>query len=180
MERCEDLGEKLDNLEKMNNARRLRECLRKWNDIAKNNKKNDALKNLANKIAEVFNKKKKEKNEDTYNELKDKLKEQEDAMNEKIKDFQKKQAQKKFINHLNKAHKLNKILNDVKKKLDDRHKRDVLNKLKDNEKKSKMEYFVDKMDNFLIEKQKKDNLDAKKKLMDNLKEVRDQQIKLEA
>ena len=42
----------------------------------------------------------------------------------------KKKIQKKFINDLNKAHRLNKMLNDIKNKLGDKNKKDVFDKLK--------------------------------------------------
>ena len=149
MERCEDLGEKLDNLEKMHNARKLKECINKWKDEAMNRKKN-ALDNFANKLADVFNKKKDEINKDTYQDLKNIINNKD--LEDKIKN-------------------LNDILSNVKNNIDDRLKKDALDKLKNNDEDEKLKIFANDIENLLQNKQKNDDDDMKRKFMDRLKEI---------
>ena len=52
MEKCEDFGEKLDNLEKMRDWRNLKDYFDRWKNNA-DRKRKDALDNLAKKINDV-------------------------------------------------------------------------------------------------------------------------------
>ena len=154
MEKCEDFNEKLDNLEKLHNYKNFKNCFNKWKDDTKKKKKED-LDNLAKKLNDILKNKENEDKKDALDKIKDKLKNEEEKLNDKIKDFQEKQAKKKFLNDLIKAHRLNKILNNIKNNIDDKNKKDVLDKLKQNNDIAKA---VDKLKKILEDKMKKNTL----------------------
>ena len=70
MEKCEDFGEKLDNLEKMRDWRNLRDYFDRWKNNA-DRKRKDALDNLAKKINDVFNRRKNKNNKYALRKIKD-------------------------------------------------------------------------------------------------------------
>ena len=192
MEKMEDFNEKMDNLEKLHNYNNFKNCFKKWKDDTKQKKKDD-YENLAKKLNDVLEKKENEDKKEALDNIKDKAKDEEDKLNDKIKDFQEKNAKKNFLNDLIKAHRLNKMLNDIKNKIDDDNKKDAFDKLKyDNnmakggdklknllENKMKKDAlddlktmdFVNKLDNLMKDHDDKVNNDAKKELMDNLKDI---------
>ena len=129
MEKCEDFNEKLDNLEKMHNLKNFKDCFQKWKDNTKQKRK-EALDDLAKKLNDLLANKLHNIKKDSMDEIKNKAKSEDDKLNDKIKEFQDKHAKNKFMKDLIRAHRLNKMLNNIKNKLDDKNKRDALEKLK--------------------------------------------------
>ena len=170
MERCEDFGEKLDNLEKLNNAKKMKEILDRWKKAAFDKKK-DTLDNFATVLNKVLNDKIQKNRLDTLNELKDNIDEREKEMDDKLKDYLKRKAKKDFLEHLKKAHRLNKFLNNAKNKIDDRLKKEAFDKLKSNDEYEKLKKFSDNLENLINDHINKDDLSAKKDLMDKLKNI---------
>ena len=192
MEKCEDFNEKLDNLEKMHNLKNFKDCFQKWKDNTKQKRK-EALDDLAKKLNDLLANKLHNIKKDSMDEIKNKAKSEDDKLNDKIKEFQDKHAKNKFMKDLIRAHRLNKMLNNIKNKLDDKNKRDALEKLKqkndieragdklkkmmDNNLKRKawndmktMD-FVNKLDDLINNHNDKVEKDAKKELVDKLKDL---------
>ena len=192
MEKCEDFNEKLDNLEKLHNLKNFRNCFEKWKNDTRKKKKED-LDKLVTKLNNILKTRVNKNNLTVLKKLKDQTKSMEDRLNDKAEEFKDKNAKKKFLEHLIKSHRLNKILSDVKKKIDDRHKKDALDKLKGNndigkaaeklnkllEDKMKKQAlddlktmdFVDKVDDVINKHNDKVNEDAKKEFLDELKDM---------
>ena len=192
MEKCEDFNEKLDNLEKLHNYKNFKNCFKKWKDDTKKKKKDD-YENLAKKLNDILKKKEDEDKKEALDNIKDKIKDDEEKLNDKINDFKEKNAKNKFLKDLIKAHRLNKMLNNIKNKLDESNKKDAFDKLKyDNniakgadelkkllENKMKKDAFddmktmdfVDKLDDLMNKHKDKVNNDKKKDFMDNLKDL---------
>ena len=197
MEKCEDFNEKLDNLEKLHNYKNFKNCFNKWKEDTKKKKKED-LDNLAKKLNDILKNKENEDKMDALDKIKEKFKNEEEKLNDKIKDFQEKQAKKKFLNDLIKAHRLNKILNNIKNNIDDKNKKDVLDKLKQNndiakaidklkkilEDKMKKDTlndlktmdFVDKLNNLINKHNDRVNDEAKKDFINNLKDINNKNV----
>ena len=197
MEKCEDFNEKLDNLEKLHNYKNFKNCFKKWKDDTKQKKKED-LENLAKLLNDILKNKEKEDKKEALDKIKNILNDEEEIINDKIKDCKEKQAKKRFLNDLIKAHRLNKILNNIKNNIDKKNKEDVLNKLKhDNdiakaadkinkllEDKMKKDAlndlktmdFVDKVDDFINKHNDKINNEAKKDFIDNLKDINNKNL----
>ena len=195
MEKCEDFNDKLDNLEKLHNLKNFKNCFEKWKNDTKENKKKEDLENLAKRLNDIFKNRKNKNNLNTLRTIKDTAKSEDDKLNDKAKEFREQKAKDKFLNHLKKAHRLNKILSNEKDKIDDRLKKDVLDKLKKNKdmeeaadklnkllenkiKKNALDDlktmdFVDKVDDVINNHNDKVNEDAKKELLDKLKDMRD-------
>ena len=129
MEKCEDFGEKLENLEIMNNFKNLKKYFDRWKKANKKQKKL-ALNNLAKKLNNILKTKFNEKKLDTLKKIENKAKKEEKNLNDKIKNFRKKKAKEKFIKNLKRAHQLNKILNKIKEKKDKKHLKEAFDKLK--------------------------------------------------
>ena len=192
MEKCEDFNEKLDNLEKLHNLKNFRNCFEKWKNDTRKKKKED-LDKLVTKLNNILKTRVNKNNLTVLKKLKDQTKSMEDRLNDKAEEFKDKNAKKKFLEHLIKSHRLNKILSDVKKKIDDRHKKDALDKLKGNndigkaaeklnkllEDKMKKQAlddlktmdFVDKVDDVINKHNDKVNEDAKKEFLEKLKDM---------
>ena len=192
MEKCEDFNEKLDNLEKLHNLKNFRNCFEKWKNDTRKKKKED-LDKLVTKLNNILKTRVNKNNLTVLKKLKDQTKSMEDRLNDKAEEFKDRNAKKKFLEHLIKSHRLNKILSDVKKKIDDRHKKDALDKLKGNndigkaaeklnkllEDKMKKQAlddlktmdFVDKVDDVINKHNDKVNEDAKKEFLDKLKDM---------
>ena len=192
MEKCEDFNEKLDNLEKLHNSKNLKKFFDKWKDNAKQKRKED-LDNLAKKLNDLFTTRLRKTNLDTLRTIKDAGKNDDDKLNDKIKDFQERMAKNNFMRDLIRAHRLNKFLNNAKNNIDNRLKKEALDKLKknndlakateklqklldDNLKKKawddmKTMDFVDKLDDVLNKHKDKDDNDAKKQFLDNLRDL---------
>ena len=194
MEKCEDFNDKLDNLEKLRDLKNFKNCFEKWKNDTKQKKKDD-LDNLAKTLNDVLKNRINKNNLETLKDIKDTIKSEEEKLDDKAKEFQEKNAKKKFMNDLIKAHRLNKILSNVKDKIDNRDKKDVLDKLKkdkdisdasdklnkllnDKMKKGALDDlktmdFVDKVDDVINKHNDKENEDAKKDFMDKLKDIND-------
>ena len=192
MEKCEDFNEKLDNLEKLHNYNNFKNCFKKWKDDTKQKKKDD-YENLAKNLNNILKNKENKDKKEALDNIKDKAKDEDEKLNDKAKDFQEKNAKKKFINDLIKAHRLNKMLNNIKNKLDDKNKKDVFDKLKNDndiskagdklknllDNKMKKDTFndlktmdmVDKLDNLINDHNDKFNEDAKQDFIDKLKDI---------
>jgi hypothetical protein len=121
MEKCEDFNEKLDNLEKMHNLKNFKDCFQKWKDNTKQKRK-EAFDDLAKKLNDLLANKLHNIKKDCLDEIKNKAKSEDDKLNDKIKKFQDKNAKKKFMKDLIRAHRLNKMLNNIKNKLDEKTK----------------------------------------------------------
>ncbi len=193
MEKCEDFNEKLDNLERMHNLKNFKNCFLKWKNYAKKKKKQD-LENFAKKLNKIFKHKVNQNNLDAFKKIKQKNQSLYEQLNDKVKEFRKRNAKKKFLNHLIKSHRLNEKLSKVKKNVDDRQKRDALDKLKKYRDFSKaleklnklIEHkmkkntfddlktmdFVDIVDDVIKKHNNKVNNDAKKEFFDKLKDIR--------
>ena len=128
LEKCEDLSEKLENLERLRDLKNLRKCFEKWRDDTRKRKQN--LENFVKRLNEILRRRINKKNKRTLRKIKNTTKNLDDLLNDKAKDFRERNAKKKFLDHLIKCHRLNDILTKVKKKVDDRQKRDALDKLK--------------------------------------------------
>ena len=192
MEKCEDFGEKLDNLEKMRDWRNLRDYFDRWKKNT-DRKRKDALDNLAKKINDVFNRRKNKNNKYALRKIKDASKTLDDKLNDKARDFRERNGRKKFLDDLIKAHRLNKIISDLKKEIDDRLKREALDKLRqtndiaraaemlnklmeDKMKKNafddlKTMDFVDKVDDVINKHNDKINEKGKRDFFDKLKDL---------
>ena len=192
MEKCEDFNEKLDNLEKLHNYKNFKNCFKKWKDDTKKKKKED-YENLAKKLNDILKNKENKDKKEAIDKIKDKIKTEEEKINDKVKDFQNKKAKEKFFKDLIRAHRLNKMLNNIKNKFDKKNKRDAFDKLKyDNniakgadklrkliEKKMKKDAFkdlktmdfVDKLDDLIYKHNNKIGDEAKKELLNNLKDL---------
>ena len=192
MEKCEDFGEKLDNLEKMRDWRNLKDYFDRWKNNA-DRKRKDALDNLAKKINDVFNRRKNKNNRDALRKIKDASKTLDDKLNDKARDFRERNGRKKFLDDLIRAHRLNKIISDLKKEIDDRLKREALDKLRqtndiaraaeklnklmeDKMKKNafddlKTMDFVDKVDDVINKHNDKINEKGKRDFFDKLKDL---------
>ena len=129
MEKCEDFGEKIENLEKMHNLKNLRKCLEKWNKINKKQKKL-ALDNLCSKLNNVLTIKLKKQKVDTLKKIENKSKKEEELLDDKVKNFREKKAKEKFIKNLIRMHKLNKILNKLNNKNNKKNLQEAFDKLK--------------------------------------------------
>ena len=129
MEKCEDFGEKIENLEKMHNLKNLRKCLEKWNKINKKQKKL-ALDNLCSKLNNVLTIKLKKQKVDTLKKIENKSKKEEELLDDKVKNFREKKAKEKFIKNLIRMHKLNKILNKLNDKNNKKNLQEAFDKLK--------------------------------------------------
>ena len=129
MEKCEDFGEKIENLEKMHNLKNLKKCLDKWNKINKKQKKL-ALDNLCSKLNNVLTIKLKKQKVDTLKKIENKSKKEEELLDDKVKNFREKKAKEKFIKNLIKMHKLNKILNKLNDKNNKKNLQEAFDKLK--------------------------------------------------
>ena len=204
MEKCEDFNEKLDNLEKLHNLKNLRNCFDKWKNESKRQKKDD-LDNLAKKLNDLLTNKINENKKDALDQIKNKAygddkdkdedEDEDEELNDKIKDFQDKYGRNKVMRDIIRAHRLNKLLNNVKNKLDEKKKREALEKLKqkndieragdklkklmeDNLKRKawndlKTMDFVDKLDDIINKHNNEDIKDAKKEFLDKLKDLND-------
>ena len=192
MEKCEDFNEKLDNLDKMRDLRRLKECFEKWKKYPLQKRKAD-LENLTKKLNDLLSNKIKKNNLDTLKTIKDAGKSEEDKLDDKAKEFQERMGKNDFMKKLIKAHRLNKFLNNAKNKIDDRLKKEALDKLKRNKdlanaieklqkvldnnmkkdawKDLKTMDFVKKLDDLMNKHNNKVNNDAKKEFLDKLKDI---------
>ena len=170
MEKCEDFNEKLDNLEKLHNMKNLKNCFKKWKDEAKMKKKED-MENLAKRLNDILKTRKNKNNLNTLKTIKDTTKNEDDKLNEKIKQFKVKNAKDRFIKYLKKAHRLNKILSNVKDKIDNRMKKEVLDKLKDIRNKNKLLSKLRKWKDFNDEMKRRD------KIIDKLKKYKENELK---
>ena len=197
MEKCEDFSEKLDNLEKLHDLKNLKKYLDIWRNDAREKKKQD-LENLAKKLNDILSDRIKKNKLDAFNAVKDKGKIEEEKLNNKIKEFQKRMAKQNFMRDLIRAHRLNKFLNNAKNKIDDRLKKEALDKLKknkdisaateklqklldDNMKKKawndlKTMDFVQLVDDVINYHNDKVNDDAKRELLEKLRDISDKLI----
>ena len=114
MEKCEDFNDKMDNLEKMHNYENFKKCFQKWRDNTKKERKK-ALDNLCNKLKDFLINKEKEEKKLFLDKIKLKEKEEENKLNNKIKNFQEIQARKKFFNNLKKLYKENQLKKEKEK-----------------------------------------------------------------
>ena len=193
MEKCEDFNEKLDNLEKMRDLKRLKECFEKWKKLPLLKRKAD-YENLSKKLNDLLANKLKKNNLETLKTIKDAGKSDDDKLNDKVKEFQERMGKNDFMKKLIRAHRLNKFLNNAKNKIDDRLKKEALNKLKNNNdlakateklqkvldnnmkkdawKDMKTMDFVKKLDDLINKHNNKVNNEAKKEFLDNLKEIK--------
>ena len=114
MEKCEDFNDKMDNLEKMHNYENFKKCFQKWKDNTKKERKL-ALENLCNKLKDFLINKEKEEKKLFLDKIKLKEKEEENKLNNKIKNFQEIQARKKFFNNLKKLYKENQLKKEKEK-----------------------------------------------------------------
>ena len=160
MEKCEDFNDKLDNLEKLHNLKRFKDCFKKWKDDTKKKRKQN-LDKLVTKLNNILKTRLNKNKLNTLRKIKDRTKTLEDKLKDKAQKFREGNAKKKFLDHLKKAHRLNKILSNVKKKIDKRHKKDAFDKLK---KLNDIDKAAEKL-NDIMEKH------AKKKTLDKLKDI---------
>ena len=196
MEKCEDFGEKLENLEKKHNLKKLRKCLNKWNIINKKEKK-IALDNLLSKLNDLLIIKNNNKKLDTLKKIKNKAIKEKQILDDKIKAFREKKAKEKFVKNLIRMHKLNKILNKINDKVRKKYLKNAINKLRkvnniskateklgkilDNKMKKyimkdlKNIYFIEKVNDIIIKHN--DNIDnqGKKDLLNKLREINNKQ-----
>ena len=196
MEKCEDFGEKLENLEKKHNLKKLRKCLNKWNTINKKEKK-IALDNLLSKLNDLLIIKNNNKKLDTLKKIKNKAIKEKQILDDKIKAFREKKAKEKFVKNLIRMHKLNKILNKINDKVRKKYLKNAINKLRkvnniskateifgkilDNKMKKyimkdlKNIYFIEKVNDIIIKHN--DNIDnqGKKDLLNKLREINNKQ-----
>ena len=191
MEKCEDFGEKLENLEKMNNVKNLRKCINKWQTINKKQKKL-ALENLTSKLNNLLTIKLNKIKVDTIKKIDNKTKKEEEYLDDKAKQFREKKAKEKFIQNLIRMHKLNKILNKLNNKNNKKNLKEAFNKLKrfkdlsksidtlnkllqNNIKKNTMNniktiYFIEKLNDILQKHNDKIDTEGKKDFFNNIKE----------
>ena len=160
MEKCEDFNDKLDNLEKLHNLKRFKDCFKKWKDDTRKKRKQN-LDKLVTKLNNILKTRLNKNKLNTLRKIKDRTKTLEDKLKDKAQKFREGNAKKKFLDHLKKAHRLNKILSNVKKKIDKRHKKDAFDKLK---KLNDIDKAAEKL-NDIMEKH------AKKKTLDKLKDM---------
>ena len=192
MEKCEDFNEKLDNLEKLRDLKRLKECFEKWKNVPILKRKAD-YENLSKKLNDLLSNKLKKNNLETLKTIKDAGKSDDDKLNDKVKEFQERMGKNDFMKKLIRAHRLNKFLNNAKNKIDDRLKKEALDKLKKNSdiakaveklqkvldnnmkrdawKDMKIMDFVKKLDDLMNKHNNKVNNDAKKEFLDKLKDI---------
>ena len=192
MEKCEDFNEKLDNLEKLRDLKRLKECFEKWKKVPILKRKAD-YENLSKKLNDLLANKLRKNNLETLKTIKDAGKSEDDKLDEKVKEFQERMGKNDFMKKLIRAHRLNKFLNNAKNKIDDRLKKEALDKLKKNSdiakaveklqkvldnnmkrdawKDMKTMDFVKKLDDLMNKHNNKVNNDAKKEFLDKLKDI---------
>ena len=175
MEKCEDFNDKLDNLEKLHNLKRFKDCFKKWKDDTKKKRKQD-LDRFVTKLNNILKTRVNKNKLNTLRKIKNRTKSLEDKLNDKAQEFREGNAKKKFFDHLKKAHRLNKILSKVKKKIDKRHKKDAFDKLK---KLNDIGKGAKKLNDLMKKHAKKKTLDKlkdmnnKRKLKDKLKQWKD-------
>ena len=192
MEKCEDFGEKLENLEIIHNFKNLKKCFDKWKKINKKQKKL-ALDNLASKLNNLLKIKINKKKFDILKKIDNKAKIEEKNLNEKIKNFREKKAKEKLIKNLKRAHMLNKILNKLKENYNNQNIKEAfdklnkynnfskitekLNNLLENKLKKKVLnnlkkiYFAEKLNDIILKHNNKIYNDAKRDFLNNLKEI---------
>ena len=192
MEKCEDFNEKLDNLEKLRDLKRLKECFEKWKKVPILKRKAD-YENLSKKLNDLLANKLRKNNLETLKTIKDAGKSEDDKLDDKVKEFQERMGKNDFMKKLIKAHRLNKFLNNAKNKIDDRLKKEALDKLKKNSdiakaveklqkvldnnmkrdawKDMKTMDFVKKLDDLMNKHNNKVNNDAKKEFLDKIKDI---------
>ena len=192
MEKCEDFNEKLDNLEKLRDLKRLKECFEKWKKVPILKRKAD-YENLSKKLNDLLTNKLRKNNLETLKTIKDAGKSEVDKLDDKVKEFQERMGKNDFMKKLIRAHRLNKFLNNAKNKIDDRLKKEALDKLKKNSdiakaveklqkvldnnmkrdawKDMKTMDFVKKLDDLMNKHNNKVNNDAKKEFLDKLKDI---------
>ena len=192
MEKCEDFNEKLDNLEKLRDLKRLKECFEKWKKVPILKRKAD-YENLSKKLNDLLANKLRKNNLETLKTIKDAGKSEDDKLDDKVREFQERMGKNDFMKKLIKAHRLNKFLNNAKNKIDDRLKKEALDKLKKNSdiakaveklqkvldnnmkrdawKDMKTMDFVKKLDDLMNKHNNKVNNDAKKEFLDKLKDI---------
>ena len=192
MEKCEDFNEKLDNLEKLRDLKRLKECFEKWKKVPILKRKAD-YENLSKKLNDLLANKLRKNNLETLKTIKDAGKSEDDKLDDKVKEFQERMGKNDFMKKLIRAHRLNKFLNNAKNKIDDRLKKEALDKLKKNSdiakaveklqkvldnnmkrdawKDMKTMDFVKKLDDLMNKHNNKVNNDAKKEFLDKLKDI---------
>ena len=191
MEKCEDFGEKLENLEKMNNVKNLRKCINKWQTINKIQKKL-ALENLTSKLNNLLTIKFNKTKIDTLKKIDNKTKKEEEYLDDKAKKFREKKAKEKFIQNLIRLHKLNKILHKLNNKNNKKKLKEAFDKLKkfkdiskslemlkktvkSNIKKNIMNdlkniYFIEKINDIIQKYNDKIDSEGKKDFFNNLRE----------
>ena len=155
MEKCEDFNDKLDNLEKMRDWKNFKKCFDKWRDDTKRRRK-EALDNLANTANDVFNRRRMKNNLDVIRKIRDTCSNINDKLDDQAKAFRDRNARKKFLEDLIKAHRLNKIISDLKKEIDDRLKKEALDKLKRNDDIGKA---AERLNKLLEDRLKRDTFD---------------------
>ena len=192
MEKCEDFNEKLDNLEKLRDLKRLKECFEKWKKVPILKRKAD-YENLSKKLNDLLANKLRKNNLETLKTIKDAGKSEDDKLDDKVKEFQERMGKNDFMKKLIRAHRLNKFLNNAKNKIDDRLKKEALDKLKKNSdiakaveklqkvldnnmkrdawKDMKTMDFVKKLDDLMNKHNNKVNNDAKKEFLDKIKDI---------
>ena len=151
MEKYEDFGEKIENLEKMNLLKNLKKCVDKWKKINKKEKKL-ALENLASKLNNLLKVKFNNKKLDTIKIIKNKTKQEAEFLDDKVKKFREKKAKEKFIKNLIRMHKLKKILDKINNKKNKDNLKNAFDKLKRYKNASKA---FDKLINIIKDKIKK-------------------------
>ena len=192
MEKCEDFNERLDNLEKMRNLRNLKSYFEKWKKSAIRRKK-ISYEKFTKRLTDLLTMKVKKNNLNTLRTIKDHGKSEDDLLNDKAREFQERKAKENFMRDLIRAHRLNKFLNNAKKKIDDRLKKEAFDKLKRNDDLAKAAQklqkifddkmkkkawddmktmdFVDKVDDVINKHNDKINDEAKKEFLDKLKDL---------
>ena len=192
MEKYEDFGEKLENLEKMHNLQKVKNCFNKWNKINKKQKK-VALENLASKLNNLLKVKFNNKKLDTIKKIENKIKQEDEYLDDKAKKFREKKVKEKFIKNLIRMNKLNKILKKINDKINNKKLKHAFDKLKKNKdinkatdllkklldkkiKKNVMNdlkhiYFVEKLNDIIQKHNDKIDNEGKKSLFDKLKEM---------
>ena len=192
MEKCEDFNEKLDNLEKLRDLKRLKECFEKWKKVPILKRKAN-YENLSKKLNDLLANKLRKNNLETLKTIKDAGKSEDDKLDDKVKEFQERMGKNDFMKKLIRAHRLNKFLNNAKNKIDDRLKKEALDKLKKNSdiakaveklqkvldnnmkrdawKDMKTMDFVKKLDDLMNKHNNKVNNDAKKEFLDKIKDI---------
>ena len=192
MEKCEDFNERLDNLEKMRNLRTLKNSLETWKKNAIRKKKT-SYENFTKRLTDLLTMKVKKNKLNALRKIKDVGKSEEDLLDDKAREFQERKAKENFIRDLIRAHRLNKFLNNAKNKIDDRLKREAFDKLKKNDDMAKAAQklqklfddkmkkkawddmktmdFVDKVDDVINKHNDKIGDEAKKELLDKLKDL---------